>query len=66
MPEGDSLVRLADRLRPQIVGAQLTSAQFRVPQLATVDLADAHVTAVIPHAKYLLIHLEMPPGRRRP
>lgn len=60
MPEGDSLVRLADRLRPDVVGAQLVSTQFRVPQLATADLTGAYFTAMTPRAKYLLMHLALP------
>ncbi len=55
MPEGDSLVRLADRLRPVLAGRVLTRTDVRVPQLATLDLAGTTVHAVRPRAKYLLM-----------
>jgi endonuclease VIII len=55
MPEGDSLVRVADRLRPVLTGQQLWRTDFRVPQLATADLSGTTVGAVWPRAKYLVI-----------
>ena len=55
MPEGDSLVRLADRLRPVLAGRTLTRTDFRVPQLAVLDLAGRTVEQVRPRAKYLLV-----------
>lgn len=55
MPEGDSLVRLADRLRPVLEGERLTRSDFRVPQLAVLDLAGRTVEEVRPRAKYLLM-----------
>ena len=55
MPEGDSLVRLADRLRPVLEGRQLVRTDFRVPRLATLDLSGASIRSVRPRAKYLLI-----------
>lgn len=55
MPEGDSLVRVADRLRPVLAGQRLLRTDFRVPQLATADLSGATVRAVWPRAKYLVI-----------
>ncbi len=55
MPEGDSLVRVADRLRPVLAGQTLLRTDFRVPQLATADLSGAAVGAVWPRAKYLVI-----------
>jgi endonuclease VIII len=55
MPEGDSLVRLADRLRPVLEGQRLVRTDFRVPQLATTDLSGRTVRAVWPRAKYLVI-----------
>ncbi|MGM7666373.1 DNA-formamidopyrimidine glycosylase family protein [Microbacterium sp. A93] len=57
MPEGDSLVRLADRLRPVLEGRDLVRTDFRVPQLATLDLSGRTVRAVRPRAKYLLMEL---------
>ena len=65
MPEGDSLVRAAHRLRPVLVGRALTAAQLRVPRHATADLVGWTVTAVIPRAKYLLMRL-MPPSSGDP
>jgi endonuclease-8 len=55
MPEGDSLVRVADRLRPVLAGQTLLRTDFRVPQLATTDLSGTTVDAVWPRAKYLVI-----------
>lgn len=55
MPEGDSLVRLADRLRPVLAGRILTRTDFRVPGLAVLDLAGRTVDEVRPRAKYLLM-----------
>lgn len=55
MPEGDSLVRVAHRLRPVLAGQLLLRTDFRVPQLATADLSGATVGAVWPRAKYLVI-----------
>lgn len=40
MPEGDSLARLAHRLDPVLTGRTLVGTDFRVPQLATLDLSD--------------------------
>lgn len=55
MPEGDSLVRLADRLRPVLAGRELTRTDFRVPRLATLDLSGHSIRSVRPRAKYLLM-----------
>ncbi|MFC7401913.1 DNA-formamidopyrimidine glycosylase family protein [Citricoccus sp. GCM10030269] len=54
MPEGDSLVRLADQLRPVLESKTLVRTDFRTPQLATLDLSGRLVDAVRPWAKYLL------------
>jgi endonuclease VIII len=58
MPEGDSLVRLADRLRPVLEGQRLVRTDFRVPQLATLDLSGRTVRAVWPRAKYLVVEAD--------
>lgn len=55
MPEGDSLARLALRLRPVLQGRLLVRTDFRVPQLATLDLAGRTVDEVRARAKYLLV-----------
>lgn len=55
MPEGDSLVRLADRLRPVLASRQLVRTDFRVPRLATLDLSGSCILSVRARAKYLLL-----------
>lgn len=60
MPEGDSLVRLAHRLRPVMEDQPIERSDFRVPQLATVDLAGWVVIDVSPVAKYLLMTVAPP------
>lgn len=62
MPEGDSLVQLAHRLRPVMQGLALTASDFRLPHLATVDLSGWTVESVSPHGKYLTIGLTAPQG----
>lgn len=61
MPEGDSLVRAAHRLRPVLAGRVLTHADLRVPQHATARLEGWTVAEVLPRAKYLLMRLTPPP-----
>lgn len=58
MPEGDTVWLAAARLREALVGQVLTRTDFRVPQLATVDLAGRHVLSVTPRGKHLLTRLE--------
>lgn len=60
MPEGDSLVRLAHRLRPVMEDQVVIRTDFRTPRLATVDLAGWQVTSLTPTAKYLSIALRAP------
>ncbi|MDY6056062.1 DNA-formamidopyrimidine glycosylase family protein [Micrococcus sp.] len=62
MPEGDSLVRAAHRLRPVLAGRTLAHADLRVPRLATARLAGWTVAAVEPQGKWLLLRLTPPPG----
>ncbi|MDN6590979.1 DNA-formamidopyrimidine glycosylase family protein [Acidipropionibacterium jensenii] len=64
MPEGDSVHRLAERLRPA-AGRLVTGCQFRVPRLAVADLTGATLTAVRAHGKHLLMTLAptAPAGR---
>ncbi|MFF4652508.1 DNA-formamidopyrimidine glycosylase family protein [Streptomyces sp. NPDC001380] len=54
MPEGDSVYMAATRLREALAGRVLTTADLRVPRLATADLAGREVTAVVPRGKHLL------------
>ena len=63
MPEGDSLVRVAHRLRPVLEGRVLTHADLRVPRHATADLTGWTVAEVLPRAKYLLMRLTPPTAR---
>lgn len=62
MPEGDSLVRVAHRLRPLLQGAVMRHADLRVPRHATARLEGWTVAEVLPRAKYLLLRLTPPPG----
>lgn len=55
MPEGDSLVRLAHRLRPVMQDQIIKRSDFRVPHLATVDLAGWFVVDIRTDAKYLSV-----------
>lgn len=52
MPEGDSIRRLSERLKP-LAGRVITRSDFRVPQLATVDLTGQVIERVWPHGKHL-------------
>ena len=60
MPEGDTVWRQARLLESAIGERQLVSADFRVPQLATVDLAGCDVREVLSRGKHLLIRLRTP------
>jgi len=55
MPEGDSLVRLAHRLRPIMQDQIIKRSDFRVPHLATVDLSGWFVVTIRTRAKYLSV-----------
>ncbi|MGC5247897.1 DNA-formamidopyrimidine glycosylase family protein [Gordonia sp. DT219] len=57
MPEGDTVYRAAAGLRRALDGKVLTLTDFRVPQLATTDLAGGVVTAVRSRGKHLLIDI---------
>ncbi|WP_369141062.1 DNA-formamidopyrimidine glycosylase family protein [Modestobacter versicolor] len=54
MPEGDTVWLAANRMNTALAGAVLTKGELRVPQLATVDLAGATVTEVVPRGKHML------------
>ncbi|MDQ1663237.1 MAG: endonuclease, partial [Blastococcus sp.] len=58
MPEGDTVWLAAERMRTALAGATLRRGEFRIPQLATVDLTGATVREVIPRGKHLLIRLD--------
>ena len=57
MPEGDTVWLAAQRMNTALAGATLRRGEFRIPQLATADLAGATVTEVIARGKHLLIRL---------
>ena len=54
MPEGDSVHRLAARLRPVLDGRRLVAGELRVPQHARADLAGRTVLGHDTHGKHLL------------
>lgn len=58
MPEGDSLARLEQRLRPLLAGHPLVGAQLRVPALATVDLTGRTIREVRAYGKHLFMEFD--------
>ena len=58
MPEGDTLVRTADGLRPHLVGRPVTAASARQPGPQAERLVGATVTAVEAAGKNLLIRFD--------
>ncbi|GAA3685454.1 Fpg/Nei family DNA glycosylase [Nocardioides ginsengisoli] len=64
MPEGDAVRRTGDRLDRALAGATLVRSDFRVPQLATTDLAGATVAPTATHGKHLLTRLTTAGGDR--
>ncbi|MCW2857940.1 MAG: DNA-formamidopyrimidine glycosylase [Marmoricola sp.] len=57
MPEGDSVWQTARRL-DVLTGQVLTSSDFRIPSLATVDLGGRTVLETVSRGKHLLTRLE--------
>ncbi|MCF6509170.1 Fpg/Nei family DNA glycosylase [Blastococcus sp. MG754426] len=57
MPEGDTVWLAAKRMNTALAGSTLRRGEFRLPQLAALDLAGAAVTEVVPRGKHLLIRL---------
>lgn len=57
MPEGDTVWLATKRLHEALAGEVLTRSDFRVPQLATVDLSGQTVLAVVPRGKHMLTRL---------
>ncbi|MCL4200872.1 MAG: hypothetical protein KJ000_00155 [Pirellulaceae bacterium] len=58
MPEGDTIYRTAERLRPVLEGRSIDSVQCRDPQLAADTLAGCVVARVEARGKHLLIHVD--------
>lgn len=57
MPEGDTVWLAARRMQEALAGRALTRSDFRVPALATADLAGRTVLEVVPRGKHLLTRL---------
>ncbi|HSV39861.1 MAG TPA: DNA-formamidopyrimidine glycosylase family protein, partial [Nocardioidaceae bacterium] len=57
MPEGDTVWRTARHLDQALSGRLLTATDFRVPALATVDLAGLLVTSTEARGKHLLTRI---------
>ncbi len=58
MPEGDTVWNTARVLQRSIAGGTLTRSDFRVPQLATADLAGWTVAESASRGKHLLLRLQ--------
>lgn len=57
MPEGDTVWRTARSLDRALGGHDLTRTDFRVPELATVDLAGERVVGTVARGKHLLTRI---------
>jgi endonuclease VIII len=57
VPEGDTVWLAGQRLHEALAGDVLRRSDFRVPSLATVDLAGRTVLEVVPRGKHLLTRL---------
>ena len=62
MPEGDTVWRAARTLDRTLSGHRLAGTDFRVPQLATVDLSGATVLRTFARGKHLLTRIEADQG----
>ncbi|MDG4779793.1 zinc finger domain-containing protein [Micromonospora sp. WMMD961] len=60
MPEGDTVWNTARVLHRALAGTRITSSDFRVPQLATVDLSGWTVRESVSRGKHLLLRLGAP------
>mgnify|MGYP002651415829 CR=1 FL=1 len=58
MPEGDTVLRAAQRLDRALSGQVLTRCDLRMPQWATVDLTGATVLSTIARGKHLLTRFD--------
>ncbi len=57
MPEGDTVFLAASRLRRALAGQVLTRTDFRMPRIATADLAGRAVDEVVSRGKHLLFRI---------
>jgi endonuclease-8 len=57
VPEGDTVWLAAQRMNTALAGGTLRRGEFRIPQLAVLDLTGATVREVVPRGKHLLIRL---------
>jgi endonuclease-8 len=57
VPEGDTVWLAAQRMQTALAGSTLRRGEFRLPQLAALDLTGSTVTEVVPRGKHLLIRL---------
>jgi endonuclease-8 len=64
MPEGDTVWNTARLLHGALAGQTLRHSDFRVPALATVDLAGWRVRDCGCRGKHLLLRVEKPDGSR--
>jgi endonuclease VIII len=58
VPEGDTVWRSCQRLHRTLAGQKLTKTEFRVPTLATTDLAGVGVLEVRPRGKHQLFRFD--------
>jgi endonuclease VIII len=65
VPEGDAVWRTARQLERALSGRELRRTDFRVPALATVDLAGGTVTESLSRGKHLLTRIDGPPADGR-
>jgi len=62
MPEGDTVLNSARALHKALAGQTIVRSQFRVPALATADVAGWTVVESAAHGKHLLLRLADPDG----
>ena len=58
MPEGDAVWRTARKLHQALSGDSLTRTDFRVPAIATADLAGGTVLETVSRGKHLLTRID--------
>lgn len=58
MPEGDTVWLAGRTLHEALAGATLINSDFRVPQLATVDLSGRRIESVTSYGKHLFFELD--------